>query len=574
MTTADGGPWVRIASTLLYVMLIFACLDAQTHATLLTLAKRTFFVQEIQLIRLSRKRPLVLGDVWNLPERLGLFAIQREFKYNVEEPMFLLRAIVRMAWRPMLPLLTIWFLMEAGSIAEVVVTGCLLRCFDSASDYPWYHGYGAALALLIIKMICLQHSHIRDLIRGELFRVVNAIRLELFRLPLEPNGQRRLADINVVSSAIAKLPWSLTWLAQTCVQAVGFWPKFAALYYVVGPLALIPIVSSVVIRTISWGFELLVGPSHHWSTPNSTYDERIGEVYLGIKAIKLFGWERMYLDPKLEEQDSDATRLPWYAPAVRIACAYVLELSSHVNNLYVTLRVSGGEVVAVVGKTGAGKSSLLLSICGELEMTAGTGSVAGTIAYLEQSPWIMNDTMRANVLFGREYDAEFFARVIHACALTEDIAMWPDADLTVIGERGVDISGGQRARLALARTVYSRADIYVFDDPISAVDAHVKRHILEHVLLDTGMLAGKLRIVTTNSGHILPYAHQVVTLTDGRAEVTTQSPQEIINMNIKSTFVRSIIHAPMSFFDSTTRQHVSSAYNDGAKELAEEIPRF
>ncbi|KAJ2804785.1 Multidrug resistance-associated protein 1 [Coemansia helicoidea] len=553
--------------------------------------------------------------------------------------------------------------------------------------------------------------------------------------------------------------------------------------------------------TISWGFELLVGPSDYWSTPISNYDS-ISEVYQGINAVKLFGWERMYLDPKLQELNMQNQRLPWYAPAIRLAwfiidiivsaslaftlfilfyvhtqslaltgsaltSAYVLKLRSHVFNLGigiesiilwlkygrsqlgkivtiqralrgrpvhtlprrriasdksssevvldgcsfawsqhshdqaltdVTLRASGGELVAVVGKTGAGKSSLLLSICGELEMTAGTGGVTGTIAYLEQSPWIMNDTMRANVLFGREYDAEFFARVIHACALVEDIAMWPNADLTVIGERGINISGGQRARLALARTLYSRADIYVLDDPLSAVDAHVKRHILEHVLLDTGMLAGKLRIIATNSGHILPYANQVVTLTDGHAEVTTQSPQEYravgaseasverpkampqdrvgsteakpvdkpdkvarspwanavyaiqlcgwptfaalvlsaairptvnyvlegvgldmlkntgamlshsnalrylglrtlqkllvrtlkiserhirahvsgkgINPAIKGKFIQSIIHAPMPFFDSTTRQHVSSAYNDGAKALAEEIPKF
>ncbi|KAJ2775089.1 ATP-binding cassette glutathione S-conjugate transporter ycf1 [Coemansia nantahalensis] len=128
-------------------------------------------------------------------------------------------------------------------------------------------------------------------------------------------------------------------------------------------------------------------------------------------------------------------------------------------------------------------------------MTAGTGSVTGSIAYLEQQPWIMNDTMRANVLFGREYDAEFFARVIHGCALTEDIVVWPNADLAAISERGINIPGGQRARLALAHTLYSRVDIYVLDDPISAVDAHVKLHILEHVLLDTGMLAGKLRIL-------------------------------------------------------------------------------
>ncbi|KAJ2804773.1 Multidrug resistance-associated protein 1, partial [Coemansia helicoidea] len=599
-------------------------------------------------------------------------------------------AVARMVWRPMLPLLAIRFLMEVGSIAEILVTGYLLRCFDSASEHRWYHGYSIAFVLLVIKGVCMQQFHIRELIEDEFSRVVSAIRLELFRLPLEPNGQRRLADFIVSPRMVGDLPRILSTFSQTCIQILGLWTKFAALYYVVGPLALIPVVSVVAMMVIVWGFELLVGPSYQWSTSISTYDDSISEIYQGIKAIKLYGWERMYLDPKLQGQDSDATRLPWYAPAILIAwiivgaakkaslhvatyimfylhtqspmfaasaltSAYVLELDLHVGNLF-------------VGKTGAGKSSLLLSISGELEMTAGTGGVAGSIAYLEQSPWIMNDTMRANVLFGRQYDAEFFIKVIHACALTEDIAMWPDADLTVIGERGINISGGQRARLALARTLYSRADIYVLDDPLSAVDAHVKRHILENVLLDTGMLAGKLRIITTNSGHILPYAHQVVTLTDGRAEVTMQTPQEyraadadestaeppkavphdddsnaeeqpvavskqpannpdqakrmgldmlknsgavlsrsnalrylglqtlqsfmstmllfveyhirthvsgsIINRTIRGAFVRNIIHAPMSFFDSTTRQHVSSAYDDGAKALAEEIPQL
>ncbi|KAJ1720859.1 hypothetical protein LPJ53_004557 [Coemansia erecta] len=106
----------------------------------------------------------------------------------------------------------------------------------------------------------------------------------------------------------------------------------------------------------------------------------------------------------------------------------------------------------------------------------------------------MKDTMRANILFGREYDEDFYWKVIHACALADDLKSWPKGDMTTIGERGVNISGGQRARLALARTVYLRADIYILDDPLSAVDAHVKHHILEHVLLDTGLLANKLRV--------------------------------------------------------------------------------
>ncbi|KAJ2796308.1 hypothetical protein H4R21_004767, partial [Coemansia helicoidea] len=279
---------------MLYAVLMFACLDAQAHAALRTLAKRVFFVQEIQLIRLSWRRPLTLGDVWKLPERLGLFTIQREFKYNVEEPMFLLRAIIRMVWRPMLPLLSLRFLMELGDVAEVMVTGYLLQCFDSASEYPWYHGYGAALVLLLIKAVCIQNSRIDNLIEDEFSRMENTIRFELFRLPLEPSGQRKLADIRVPSRVMSDLPWLLTQLARTCVHILGFWPKFAALYFIVGWLAVIPIASMVVVMAINWGFAQLVGPSHHWSIDSDNCDDRASEVYQGIKAIKLFGWERMY----------------------------------------------------------------------------------------------------------------------------------------------------------------------------------------------------------------------------------------------------------------------------------------
>ncbi|KAJ2053243.1 ATP-binding cassette glutathione S-conjugate transporter ycf1 [Coemansia sp. S16] len=111
----------------------------------------------------------------------------------------------------------------------------------------------------------------------------------------------------------------------------------------------------------------------------------------------------------------------------------------------------------------------------------------------------MNDTLRANVLFGREYDEDYYWKVLSTCALIDDLEMWPNSDLTVIGENGMNISGGQRARLALARTVYSKADIYFLDDPLSAVDAIVKRHILDNIILSTGLLGDKLRFVTSNA---------------------------------------------------------------------------
>ncbi|KAJ2256184.1 ATP-binding cassette glutathione S-conjugate transporter ycf1 [Coemansia sp. RSA 455] len=158
-------------------------------------------------------------------------------------------------------------------------------------------------------------------------------------------------------------------------------------------------------------------------------------------------------------------------------------------------------------------------------MTQGTGRLVGKIAYLEQQPWIMNDTLRANILFGREYEEDYYWKVLSACALTDDLEMWPNSDMTIIGENGINISGGQRARLALARTVYSKADIYFLDDPLSAVDAIVKRHILDNIILSTGLLGDKLRFVTTNADNILPLCNQVATVDDGRVSVKVQTPQ-------------------------------------------------
>ncbi|KAJ2216201.1 ATP-binding cassette glutathione S-conjugate transporter ycf1, partial [Coemansia sp. RSA 487] len=159
-------------------------------------------------------------------------------------------------------------------------------------------------------------------------------------------------------------------------------------------------------------------------------------------------------------------------------------------------------------------------------MTGGTGAVVGSMALVEQTPWIMSGTLRENILFGQEYDEEYYKKVIYACALTEDINNWINKDLTLIGERGINISGGQKARLALARAVYSRADIYILDDPLSAVDAHVKRHILDHVIMDTGILAGKIRIMSVNTNNILPYFDKVLTLNSSRKVSVSQNTRE------------------------------------------------
>jgi len=175
-----------------------------------------------------------------------------------------------------------------------------------------------------------------------------------------------------------------------------------------------------------------------------------------------------------------------------------------------------GELSCVVGRVGMGKSSLLQSILGELWKVKGQVIVRGTSAYVAQTSWVMNASVKENILFGHRYDPEFYDKTVNACALTEDFASLPDGDETEVGERGISLSGGQKARLTLARAVYARADIYLLDDCLSAVDQHVGRHLINEVFGPKGLLSTKTRILATNSIPVLQEADYVYLLRDGR----------------------------------------------------------
>ncbi|CDU22833.1 probable YCF1-Vacuolar ABC transporter responsible for vacuolar sequestration of glutathione-S-conjugates [Sporisorium scitamineum] len=181
----------------------------------------------------------------------------------------------------------------------------------------------------------------------------------------------------------------------------------------------------------------------------------------------------------------------------------------------INLTVKKGELLAVLGKVGDGKSSLLSAVLGEMVRTDGEAIVKGRTAYFTQGGWCMGATVRDNILFGLKYEPEFYQRVIDACALTPDLNILPEGDRTEVGERGVSLSGGQRARIALARACYARADIYLLDDPLAAVDAHVGAHIFKHVIGPEGLLRSKARILTLNSVACLPQCDQIVSVRRG-----------------------------------------------------------
>ncbi|KAJ2042756.1 hypothetical protein H4S04_007127, partial [Coemansia sp. S16] len=182
----------------------------------------------------------------------------------------------------------------------------------------------------------------------------------------------------------------------------------------------------------------------------------------------------------------------------------------------INFSTQSSEHLAIVGRVGSGKSSLLSALLGDMRKEKGNVVLCGHVAYVPQQPWIMNATLRSNVLFGLKYDESFYNRVIDACALRPDLDMLTAGDMTEIGEKGINLSGGQKARVSLARAVYARADVYILDDPLSAVDAHVARHLFDQVLGPAGLLKSRCRIHATNAIQFIGKCDSVLMLRDGQ----------------------------------------------------------
>ncbi|KAH0667961.1 hypothetical protein KY285_029167 [Solanum tuberosum] len=179
----------------------------------------------------------------------------------------------------------------------------------------------------------------------------------------------------------------------------------------------------------------------------------------------------------------------------------------------INLEVKPGEKIAICGEVGSGKSSLLSAILGEVPSIQGTVQVYGTTAYVSQSSWIQTGTILENILFGSPLDSQRYQQTLEKCSLLKDLEILPYGDLTEIGERGVNLSGGQRQRIQLARALYHDADIYLLDDPFSAVDAHTSTSLFNEYIM--GALSGKTILLVTHQVDFLPAFDMVLLMSDG-----------------------------------------------------------
>ncbi|XP_042722304.1 multidrug resistance-associated protein 1-like isoform X1 [Lagopus leucura] len=181
-----------------------------------------------------------------------------------------------------------------------------------------------------------------------------------------------------------------------------------------------------------------------------------------------------------------------------------------------SVSIPAGSLVAVVGQVGSGKSSFLSALLGEMEKLEGTVHRRGSVAYVAQQAWIQNGSLQENILFGTDLNRSYYELVLESCALLPDLEQLPNGDQTEIGERGVNISGGQKQRVSLARAVYSNADLYLLDDPLSAVDVHVGKHLFEKLIGPSGLLKSKTCVLVTHNLTLLPHADLIIVMEEGK----------------------------------------------------------
>ncbi|XP_054155853.1 multidrug resistance-associated protein 1-like [Oppia nitens] len=247
--------------------------------------------------------------------------------------------------------------------------------------------------------------------------------------------------------------------------------------------------------------------------------------------------------------------------------------SDNTNNIKpilhnINLKVFDGQFVAIVGSVGSGKSSLMSALFGDMDLIGSNGRVNVrpdiSVAYVPQQAWILNCTVKENILFGKPMDRELYNRVLDTCALRQDLLQLSDGDETEIGEKGVNLSGGQKQRISLARAVYSGADLYLLDDPLSAVDSHVAKHIVTKVFDSrNGILNNKTRLLVTNQLFVLPDVDLIVVIKDGI--ITSVGTYDNILENrlflvygicraskrLHRQLLSSVMHSPMNYFDRT-----------------------
>ncbi|XP_075710611.1 multidrug resistance-associated protein 1-like [Rhinoderma darwinii] len=373
---------------------------------------------------------------------------------------------------------------------------------------------GVAVLVLIIplnayiaaKVKQLKKSHLKS--KDQRIKLLNEILHGIKILKLyawEPSYQRKVVDIREREMEVLKSSGYLTTFSMLTLTCIPFLVSIATfgVYFLIDEANILT--ASKVFTTISL-FNILRLPLFDLPTVISS----VVQTRVSLNRLQNFlcGEE---LAPENIETNYKGNHAVGFLNA---SFQWETNGPSILKDLHI--KIPEGSLVAVVGQVGSGKSSLLSAILGEMNKLLGTVQRKGSVAYVSQQAWIQNALFQENILFGQPLNKPFYERVVEACALLPDLELLPHRDQTEIGERGVNLSGGQKQRVSLARAVYNNADIYLLDDPLSAVDVHVGKHLYDKVIGHNGLLKNKTRILVTHSLNVLPLVDLIILMEDGR----------------------------------------------------------
>ncbi|CAG2061368.1 unnamed protein product, partial [Timema podura] len=242
----------------------------------------------------------------------------------------------------------------------------------------------------------------------------------------------------------------------------------------------------------------------------------------------------------------------------------------------INVNVNKGSLVAIVGTVGSGKTSLVSGFLGEINKLSGRVNTKGSIAYVPQQAWIQQSTLKDNITFGKNLDTSLYDKVIEACALKSDLEILPGGDQTEIGEKGINLSGGQKQRVSLARAVYRDTEVYLLDDPLSAVDSHVGKHIFENVIgpsAEKMTLSVQTRVLVTHSITYLPEVDMVVVLKDGEISEKGTYKQLVQNKGAFSEFLDQHLQDLVADEGANENRKDLSTQNNGKQRVTNRTAR-
>ncbi|XP_068126625.1 ATP-binding cassette sub-family C member 2-like [Hyperolius riggenbachi] len=372
---------------------------------------------------------------------------------------------------------------------------------------------GVAVLILVIpfnayiagKVKQLKKSHLKS--KDQRIKLLNEILHGIKILKLyawEPSYQRKVADIREGEMDVLKSSGYLTTFSMLTLTCIPFLVSIATfgVYFLMDADNVLT--ASKVFTTISL-FNILRLPLFDLPMVISS----VAQTKVCLKRLEHFLCGEELIPEHIESNYKGSHAIGFSAASFQ----WETNGPSILRDL--NLKIPEGSLVAVVGQVGSGKSSLLSAILGEMNKLDGTIQRKGSVAYVSQQAWIQNALFQENILFGLTLNKAYYEKVLEACALLPDLELLPHGDQTEIGERGVNLSGGQKQRVSLARAVYSNADIYLLDDPLSAVDVHVGKHLFDKVIGQNGLLRNKTRILVTHSLAVLPMADLIIIMEDG-----------------------------------------------------------